>query len=57
MGKLFVISVFAITACYFTMRWFPGVGSHAFFLGNFSVSYLMLAAIGYLYVGHKLTGK
>jgi hypothetical protein len=57
MGKLFVVIVFTLAMCGVTMHFVPGVSGHAFSMAGFNISWMMLAALGYLYIGHKLTGK
>jgi hypothetical protein len=57
MGKFIVLCVFAFACCWGTLALFPGVTHHAFYLGSFSVSYLMLFGVGYIWVGSKLSGK
>ena len=57
MGKFIVVVVFALTCCYFTRHFFPGTMNHAFMVGNFSVNWMALLALGYLFGGYKLVSK
>jgi hypothetical protein len=57
MAKLFVLVVFSLALCGLTYHYFPVSASHAFNVGSVGVSWMACLFIGYLYAGHKLTGK
>lgn len=57
MGKLTLVLSFTILMCFATYHFFPGVQAHASIAGQYPITWMMIAACLYLYVGHRLTGK
>lgn len=57
MLKFLVILVFALCCAGILVHFAPGVASHAFSLGSFAVSWVMVAFLVFLYAGHKMTSK
>ncbi len=57
MGRLFVLTVFAVASCFVSAHYFPGLGHHAFHIGQISITYLMLCGCVFFYLGKRLTGK
>jgi len=56
-GKFIVIACFALVMCGLCAHFFPGSTGHAFNLGSFGVTWMMLIGVVAFWGGLRLVGK
>lgn len=56
MGRLVVILAATAFFCGVVIHYCPSVMNHALYVGNLSVSWIVLIAIGFAYMGKRMVG-